>query len=53
MIPEEGNPLSPTLPVTTEQVGCTGVPGTGGGCDAYTVRVAAFDVALFAVQFVI
>jgi hypothetical protein len=41
-----GKPLNTTLPVATAQVGCVVVPtpGTDGG--AFTVRVAAFDVAL-------
>ena len=40
-----GNPLSTTLPVDNEQVGCVIVPTTGGagldGCGLITVAVTA------------
>jgi hypothetical protein len=41
-----GKPLSTTLPVATEQVGCVIVPSIGAEGVAFTVRVAAFEVAL-------
>ena len=35
-VPDDGSPLRGTLPVATEQVGCTGVPTTGAdGVDGW------------------
>lgn len=38
-VPEEGNPLSTTLPVATSQVGWVMVPTTGGAGVAFTLKV--------------
>ena len=45
-VPVAGNPLKTTLPVDTLQVNWVIVPIAGAVGTAFTVSVAAFDVAL-------
>jgi len=52
-VPVAGRPFNTTDPVARAQVGWVIVPGVGGAGVAFTVRVAAFDVALLAEQLVI
>jgi hypothetical protein len=51
-VPVAGNPFKTTPPVPKVQVGCVICPIPGADGIAFTVRVAALDVALLVVQLV-